>query len=897
MNKLSQYLIIFTLLISLMVISSRTTVPSAAAQTNVPPNLAKAYGKLPLRFEANQGQTDPAVRFISRGPGYSMYLTDSGFTLALGQEQSTGIAEDAGEVPAPDILAVQMSLAGTADTLQEVVGVEQLAGRSNYLIGNNTDQWVTNVPNYRLVKYEEVYSGIDLQLYGNSQGQLEYDFIVAPGSNPHQIVMEFSGAESLELDEAGNILLRLPGGEILHQNTPVIYQEENGEQLSVAGSYMLSGDQVRLQLGHYDEALPLVIDPVLYYSTFLGGSSNDVAYDIAVDQNGSAYITGYTYSLDFVVSDGGNYYDGDHNGSEDVFVTKINPTGTDFVYSTYIGGNDNEGGLGIAVDSNDQAYITGYTRSYNFPEGNGGVGQQSIEAQGGFGSGYLNGTEDAFAIKMSTDGSDLVYANYLGGWSNDRGQDIAVDSAGAAYITGYTFSEDFPVEGYYLQYYLQGSEDAFVTKVSPAGDYLEYSTYLGSSSTDVATSIAVDGGGFAYVGGYTYGWFPITYGSFDDYPNGAQEGFVTKINTNGPEMVYSTFLGGSGNDTIYDLALDSGNNIYLTGKTYSPNFPTTAGVFDSGYSGGEDAFVVKLDSYGTDLIYGTFLGGSLSNSANDAGYGIAVDLTGQVFVTGYTYSSSFPTTPDAFDTSHNGNEDVFVTHLSENGSQLIYSSFLGTQNNEAGYGVAIDLEGNAYLTGYTRSNHFPTAGEVPGDVYQGGGIDAFIAKIYAQDQLPQDPDADDDGMPDQWEADNGLDPQINDANGDLDHDGLANLEEYQKGTNPNDADTDNDGMSDGWEDGNGFNPKANDANGDLDSDGLTNLEEYQNGTNPNAGDSDNDSMPDGWEVDNNLNPLVNDASGDPDKDGLTNVEEYQDGTNPHIAQQKPPKYYLPIIMK
>lgn len=844
MKKLYQLITIFTLIFNLT--ASMVNVPDASARNDVSPNMAEVYGKLPLSFEANLGQADPAAKFISRGPGYSMYLTEVGFVLAL--SRTSGSVEDAEEHDAVPPVTVQMSLAGEANTPQKVEGVQELAGRSNYLIGDDRSEWVTDVPNYAQVRYDEVYSGVDLQLYGNSQGQLEYDFIVTPGSDPNQIVMEFAGAESLELDESGNILLHLPGGEVLYQNAPVIYQERDGEQLSVAGTYTLSGDQVRLQLGHYDEELPLVIDPVLYYSTFLGGSSNDIAYDIAVGQNGAAYVTGYTYSLDFVVSDSGNYFDGDHNGSEDVFVTKINPTGTAFVYSTYIGGDDNEGGLGIAVDSNDHAYITGYTRSYNFPE-DGDIGGQAIGAQGGFGSGWLNGTEDAFAIKVSASGSDLVYANYLGGWSNDRGQDIAVDSAGAAYITGYTFSYDFPVEGNYLQYYLQGSEDVFITKVSPEGYYLEYSTYLGSSSTDVGTSIAVDSGGYVYVAGYTYGWFPITYESFDDYPNGAQEGFVAKINTNSPEMVYSTFLGGSGNDAIYDLALDSGSNVYLTGRTYSQNFPKTAGAFDTGYSGGEDVFVTKLDSFGAGLEYSTFLGGSLSNSANDAGYGIAVDLSGQVFVTGYTYSSSFPTTTDAFDTSYNGSEDAFITHLSEDGSQLLYSSFLGAQNNDAGYGVAVDLAGNAYVTGYTRSNHFPTAGEVPEPVYQGGGIDAFIAKIYVNGELPQDPDADDDGMPDQWEADNGLDPQVDDATGDLDHDG------------------------------------------------LTNLEEFHNGTNPNDGDNDNDAMPDGWEVDNNLNPLVDDASGDPDNDDLTNLAEYQGGTDPHVAQQGPPKYYLPIIRK
>jgi hypothetical protein len=891
--KSNTYLYLFVILVLLL--SQTSHVARANPLSDNGANVFTAYSRLPLSFEANHGQAPAAVKFLSKGPGYTMYLTGSGFILALSQaEPSAGINES----QEPQLSIVQMSLAESAEG-PEIVGLEMQPGRSNYLIGDNPDNWHTNVPNYGQVLYKKVYDEIDLRMYGNTQAQLEYDFIVAPGGDPSQIVMEFAGAESLELDRAGNLVLHLPGGEVLHQNAPVIYQESDGKQINIAGRYTLSGDQIRLRLAHYDPTLPLIIDPVLYYSTFLGGSSNDVSYDIAVDPGGAAYVTGYTYSPDFVITDdGGYYYDGDHNGSEDVFVTKINPSGTAFEYSTYIGGDDNEGGLGIALDSNDRAYVTGYTRSYDFPEDNGGGMQLAdISAQGSFGSGYLNGTEDAFVLRLNASGSDLDYCNYLGGWSNDRGQDIAVDSGNAAYVTGYTFSNDFPVEGNTLQYYSQGSEDVFVSKVDPDGSYLEYSTYLGSSSTDVGTSIAVDGGGYVYVAGYTYGWFPITYGSFDDYPGGGQEGFVVKLNPNAPEMVYGTFLGGSGNDAISDLALDGGDNVYLTGKTYSPNFPTTAGVFDRGYSGGEDVFVTKLDAFGTSLVYSTLLGGSLSNSANEAGQGIAVDLTGQVFVTGYTYSSNFPTTADAFDPSYNGNEDAFMARLSENANQLLYSTFLGAENNEAGYGVAVDAAGNAYLTGYTRSNHFPTAGEVPGDVYQGGGIDAFIAKLYMNGQPPEDADADNDGMDDQWEVDHSLNPNVHDANGDLDHDGLTNLEEYLDGTNPNDADNDNDGMLDGWEVDNGFNPQANDANGDVDNDGLTNLNEYQNGTNPNDNDSDNDQMPDGWEVTNSLNPLVNDAAGDPDHDRLTNLEEYQGGTNPHQSNLDQPKYYLPIIIK
>ena len=430
----------------------------------------------------------------------------------------------------------------------------------------------------------------------------------------------------------------------------------------------------------------------LRYSTYLGGGY-DFGYGIAVDGAGSAYVTGYTLSGDFPTTPGA--FDTSYNGvSSDAFAVKLNPAGSGLAYATFLGGSSGEWGYAIAVDGVGSAYVTGYTVSTNFP------------ATAGAFDTSLN-YRDAFAVKLNPAGSGLVYATYLGGIDFEDGYAIAVDVAGSAYVTGYTDSTDFPTTpGAFDTSY--GNVDAFVVKLNPTGSGLIYATFLGGGGYDYGYGIAVDGAGSAYVTGYTQSSdFPTTPGAFDTSYNGSMDAFVVKLNPAGSGLAYATFLCGGRFDKGYAIAVDGAGSAYVTGHTLSSDFPTTPGAFDTSHNSynREDAFAVKLNPAGSGLVYATFLGGSIE----EWGYGIAVDGAGSAYVTGYTRSSDFPTTPGAFDTSHNGGEDdAFAVKLYPAGNGLAYASFLGGSDKDQGRAIAVDGAGSAYMTGSTSSRDFPT---------------------------------------------------------------------------------------------------------------------------------------------------------------------------------------------
>jgi Beta-propeller repeat len=704
---------------STQLINASQTDPKAQAR------ILDQYGKLPLCFEANHGQTDSKVKFLSRGRGYSLYLTGKEAVIALKKTAprspevnglpGRGLVEKQKAGAAQGTL-VKMELAG-ANAAPRVLGAEELPGRANYFIGNDPAKWLTNVPTYAKVKYEGVYPGVDLVYYGN-QGQLEYDFVVAPGVDPNEIRLKFGGSGKLRLDEKGDLLIGT-GDEKVRFEKPVVYQEVRGERKPIEGSYVLaSANRIGFQLGAYDHTLPLVIDPVLVYSSYLGGSGGDQGNGIAVDGSGNAYATGVTDSTDFPTvntlqpSSGGSTYV--------AFVTKINPSGSALVYSTYLGGSDDDDGLAIAVDASGNAYVTGRTSSSNFPTTTG-----AFQAT-------LGGIYNAFVTKINPSGSALVYSTYLGGSGGDGGQGIAVDGSGNAYVTGGTGSTNFPTANA-VQSTLAGVNNAFVTKFNPSGSALVYSTYLGGSGDDQGYGINLDGSGNAYVIGYAESTnFPTTAGAFQTaiasiYDNA----FVTKINPTGSALVYSTYLGGSGDDQGYSIAVDGSGNAYVTGYTSSTNFPT-ANALQSTLAGGNNAFITKINPTGSALVYSTYLGGNDS----DGGNGIAVDASGNAYVTGITSSTNFPIINAVQSSYGAGFSDAFVTKLNPSGSALVYSTYLGgSPTADVGGGIAVDGWGNAYVTGYTGSTIFPTTAGSFQPTYAGEG-DAFVTKIASENTLP-----------------------------------------------------------------------------------------------------------------------------------------------------------------
>jgi hypothetical protein len=684
--------------------------------------LAQSYGKLPLRFEPNYGQTAEPVQFLARGSGYTLFLTNQEAVLSLAARQpepaarpgtsKAGAQSAAALSPSRTVLRMKL-VDARPDVSAE--GADELPGKSNYFIGSDRANWHTNVRNYSKVRYHHVYPGVDLVYYGN-QGRLEYDFVVAPGGDPRQIALSFKGAKRLRIDPAtGDLLLKAACGD-LRFHKPVVYQPASGspidqnlpadEKTPVHASFRTAGHgRVTFEIAVYDHTKPLVIDPILSYSTYLGGSSNDQGLGIAVDSSGNAYVTGYTLSADFPTQY--PYQPSNHGGQYDVFVTKLNATGSALVYSTYLGGSDVDYGYGIAVDSSGNAYVTGYTFSIDLPT------QNPLQPSN-------HGNGDAFVTKLNAAGSALVYSTYLGGSGQDYGRAIAVDASGNAYVTGSTGSTDLPTQNP-LQPSNQGTGDAFVTELNAAGSAFVYSTYLGGSGQDYGSGIAVDSSSNVYVTGYTSSADFPTQNPLQPSNQGNSDAFVTELSAAGSALVYSTYLGGSGTDYGSAIAVDSLGNAYVTGYASSIDFPTQNPVQASNH-GAPDAFVAELNATGSALVYSTYLGGS----SPDQGRAIAVDSLGNAYVTGYTNSTDFPTR-NPVQASNHGAPDAFVTELNATGSALVYSTYLGGNNYDGGYGIAVDSLGNAYVTGQVYSTDFPT--QKPLQPSNHGSYDAFVAKI------------------------------------------------------------------------------------------------------------------------------------------------------------------------
>jgi len=707
------------------------SIPFRKFSSTVRPPLLEGYGHSSLAFEANQGQTDSSVKFLSRGVGYSLFFTADEAVVVL-RRPTVDARGRSGESPTPNptsdaqsFAVMRMRFAG-ANPAPRIEGSKQLPGKMNYLIGNDPKQWRSNILTYGRVRYQEVYPGVSVDYYG-TQGQLEYDLQIDPGVDPKVIELDYEGADKVKIDAQGNLQLLIAGGEV-RLGKPRIYQMTPGRparRKTIAGGYALkAGGHVGFQVGDYDRNQPLIVDPVLSYSTYLGGNGYDAGTAIAVDASGNAYVTGFTRSPNFPATAGSFQTicgtSGTCNGYfTDAFVTKLTANGQ-VVYSTFLGGGGNDMGKAIAVDASGSAYVAGQTFSSNFPT-----------TAGAFKTTY-GGAGDAFVTKVSPGGTSLQYSTYLGGSGIDNAEGIAVDSSRNAYVTGQTYSTDFPTAAP-IQASNGGNQDsdAFVTEINSSGSALVYSTYLGGSSMDWGNGIAVDSSGNAYVVGLTRSAdFPLA-GSVQATCGGCPgfaDAFVAELAPNGGALLHSTYVGGTGDDHGTGVAIDSDGNIYITGFTYSTDFPITTGAYQTSLSSGKSAaFVTKIAPDFSSLAFSTYLQG---NSLN-YGKSIAVD-TGNVFVAGQTFSPTFPvlnpiqsvcTAPSS---CYYGTG--FITELNAAGSSLIFSTYLGGSHGDDIASIALDPNANIQVTGQAVSTDFPTANAF--QATSGGSYgDAFVTKI------------------------------------------------------------------------------------------------------------------------------------------------------------------------
>jgi hypothetical protein len=718
-------------LFPILIIMAFATQPNAQPTLNADSQkqlVSSNLSSMPLSFTENRGQWDSKALYKAEAGGATFWFckdevvyqfirdTDELIedVMPHGPDMPTGMPDKFNHPRyKKESMVLRAQFVG-ANFNTEIVGQDRLSHNNNYFIGNIPSKWATDVPNYSSITYKDIYPGIDLTYHGDGKG-IKYDFIVNPGADISLIKIKYNGVDGLDVTSNGDLQAATRFGPV-YERIPQIYQEIDGQKRNILGHYILQASGIfgfALEDG-INPAYPVVIDPELVYSTYLGGTGIEFCYGVAVDNSGATYITGITYSTNFPTQ---NPIQTDQP-FDNAFVTKLTPSGNSLIYSTYLGGGavDGEGGVSIAADESGYAYITGFTYSSNFPTQN----PFQTDRPGC----------DAFVTKLAPYGNYLIYSSYLGGNADDRASYIAVDGSGNAYVNGLTSSTDFPILNPYQTH--QGpaySYDVFVTKLSPSGNSLVYSTYLGGDSTDYCGGIAIDNSGHAYVTGYTYSTNFPTLNPFQTNRSGC-DAFITKFSASGNSLIYSTYLGGIYEDVGHGIAIDSPGNAYVTGYTSSIDFPRQ-NAFDLIFNGGPyDAFVTKLSPSGNSLVYSTYLGGNHT----DYGFDIAVDSSGNAYVTGSTLSTNFPTqNPYQIYQGPAGYCDAFVTKLSSSGNSLVFSTYLGGNGQDDGWGIAVNDSGCAFVTGSTSSSNFPTL-----NPYQANclGDDAFVTKIFQGNAAP-----------------------------------------------------------------------------------------------------------------------------------------------------------------
>ena len=638
-------------------------------------------------FEANRGQAGDDMAFVARGPGYTVLVDHGGGTVYRFSGGEWLRVEFPGHRP---------NVTG--------VGEEPLSAVTNYY---RAGQQLAAIPHFQNIRFHGIYRGIDLIWRSRGAG-LEYEFIAQPGADPSFIQVRFGGTHQTSLDAWGNLLLQAPSGSIQHRH-PKAWQDIGGRRHSVEVALRIHGNTARFQLGPYDRRRPLRIDPVLTYTTYVGGGGYDAGYAIATDRMGGIYVAGTTGSIGFPALGSGV------NGNTDAFVMKFNESGG-LVYTTVLASNQNSSAQAIAADGSGNVYLAGTTEATNFPVTSGAW--QTV----------FGGIADAFAAKLNAAGQ-VIYATYIGGSGQETGTGVAVDPSGNAYVTGYT-SASFPTStGAAQRLYAGGFSDAFLVKLNAAGSSAVYSTLLGGAESDTAEAVAVDTGGHACIAGYTNSTNLAVVSAIQAGPGGEGDALIACLSADGGAWTMVSYLGGSNIDQAFALAIDTGGNLYVAGTTYSVDFPVTPGVFQTINAGGYDAFVAKLSAGGGALVYATYLGGESSDAATT----IAVGGVGDVWVGGYTTSTSFPLS-GAWQSTEAGSFDGFLTHLSADASTLMTSSYLGGTDDDRVLGVVLDPSGLLFATGSTLSTNFPlTAGALQGAAPT--GMNAFLVNVSPSTEM------------------------------------------------------------------------------------------------------------------------------------------------------------------
>jgi hypothetical protein len=678
----------------------------------VKPVLAQQLGNLPLAFEPNQGQSDSRVRFLSRGNGYTLFLTDTGPVLAIDGPPGSAIRAS--------VLDAQPA---------RIEGANPLPGHTNYIVGSDPRRWRTGIPQFGQVRYTEIYPGVDLLFYGN-QRQLEYDFVVSPRRDPSAIKLAINGAQSLRLDSNGDLLIGTRSRPVRMQR-PIAYQDVGGVRRPIAVRYrLMRGRTVGFDVGRYDTNAALVIDPlVLVHSSYLGGFGWDEPNDMTLDAAGNIYVTGLTEGRGFPVSEGGQLTTS--VSSINAFVTKIDSSGSSVLYSTIFGGSGFENSYAVAVDASGAAVVAGGTDSLDFP------------TAGGLQAG-LRGNDDGFLVKLAPDGTSFIYSTLFGGSDSDYISHVALAPSGDVYLAGRTQSIDLPIRSAVQPSFGGGMSDAFAAKLNADASQLIYSTYLGGGSEESGARMALDAAGSVFLVGSTRSHdFPTANAlqpAFHPGPSGGfyPDAFVTKLSPNGSSLVYSTYLGGSTWDGAGGVAVDGSGNAYVVGTTDSWEFPRVGGIPRTNFAAYPDAYLAKFNSTGSALLFSTTLGGSRW----DAGARVALDPVGNVWIAGWTESEDFPV-KSAFQSAFAGGwDDGFVAKLTPQGSSLLASTYFGGSAHEYITGLAIDAAGSVIITGATSSTDLPvrnafqpSIAATPDQQGSQSGLDAYIAKLTWEPDL------------------------------------------------------------------------------------------------------------------------------------------------------------------